>query len=55
MLDLAAILFGLGGMAAITYGCLLIYEPAGWIVGGCCLLLIAGRLAQQAQAKAANG
>jgi hypothetical protein len=54
MLDLAAILFGLGGMAAMTYGCAMIYEPAGWIVGGLCLLLIAGRLAQQSQAKASD-
>jgi hypothetical protein len=55
MLDLAAILFGIGGMTAITYGCFLIYEPAGWIIAGLCLLLIAGRLAQQAQAKASDG
>jgi hypothetical protein len=55
MLDATAILFGLGGMAAMTYGCFLIYGPAGWIYGGFCLLLIAARLAQQAQAKASDG
>jgi hypothetical protein len=52
MRDIAAILLGLGGMAVMTYGCYLIYEPAGWIVGGFCLVFIASQLVQ---AKASDG
>jgi hypothetical protein len=34
----------LGGAAALSYGAWLIYAPAGYLVGGC-LLLVAGVLA----------
>lgn len=42
MLEYLRDAIGLAGVAAITYGAWLIYQPAGFIVGG--VLLIAGAI-----------